>query len=303
MIAKTIRLFMDFGNFGVRFRSAVLSPGAWALALFFGLASIHANNSKAEELPADIADLKAIVDAEEMLVRRMQEPVAPERLDKEIAHRIENIKSLYRAYLHTYPRHPFGSILYGKFLRKVNDPHEANEVFLDIHEDNPEIAVVHQHLALYASETGNYADAFQFYQSAIAMEPKAALYRYQFGEFLHTYSMRLIEQNLISHSELEALLVTSFKEASRLAPESRDFKLRWAESYFDVFRPDWDQALLLWDSLIESSVNRFELDVLHLQKSRVLIELKRYGEAKSLILKVNDPALQSDRRKLLALIP
>jgi tetratricopeptide (TPR) repeat protein len=301
MIAKTNRFVWASPTF---LRNPGLT-GAMITVLLIGLLASPSpvSGSRAEQVSPEIAELKAIVDAEAMLVQRMQQLVPSEKLDKEVAHRIENIKTLYDDYLIKYPSNPFGGILYGKFLRKVNQPHEANEVFLDIHEDNPEIAVVHQHLALYASELGNYPEAFRFFRSAIALEPGAALFHYQFGEFLHTYSMSLIQHKLVGHSEVEELMTQAFAEASRLEPANRDFRLRWAESFFDVFRPDWPHALDLWDGLIASSTNRFELEVLRLQKARVLIELKRWEEARSLVLSVSDPSLQNDRRKLLAALP
>lgn len=259
---------------------------------------------KTDELKPEYKELMDIVESERMLVDRMQEDdVSDANLDAEIELRINTIIESYQSYLEKYPRSVFAQILYGKFLRKANKPKKANEVFLEIHEDNPEIAVVNQHLALYAGEQGNYKSAYKFFQTAIKLEPDTALYHYQFGEMLYTFRNELVRDQMLTISEVEDEMSRSFKKAHDLEPENRDFHTRWAESYFDVFQPNWNEALAIWNELIATSNNLFERDVLYLQKARVLMKLTRYYEARELIESVKDPALTGSKKKLLKELP
>ena len=257
-----------------------------------------------DELKPEYKELMEIIESEKMLTDRMQEKdVSEENLDAEIELRINEIIEMYKTYLDDYPRNVFAQILYGKFLRKANKPNEANEVFLEIHEENPEIAVVNQHLALYASEQGDYESAYKFFQTAIRLEPDTALYHYQFGELLYTFTDELVRSQMLTISEIEDKMRLSFRKAHDLQPENRDFHTRWAESYFDVFQPDWSEALGIWNELIATSTNLFERDVLYLQKARVLTKLSRYYEARELIESVKDPALIGSKKKLLKELP
>jgi len=281
----------------VRFAAAIMIslafvPMQWALA----------NNDK-EEVPAEYSELYAIVEAEKTLMERMESDVPEAKLDKEIQLRLDEIDESYRNYIDKFPNSVFGQILYGKFLRKADRSDDAYAVFLDIHEDNPDIAVVNQHLALFASEIGDFQDALKYWNKAIELEPNQALYHYQFGEYLYTYKIQLMQQHLMSVSEIEDRMVASFGKAHKLAPENRDFHVRWAESFFDSFQPDWNQVLTIWDELLETSHNQFERDVLRLQKVRVLIELQRFYDAEQLLNSVSDPALEEARSKLKDKLP
>ena len=272
------------------------------LVMLLGLPLLSAFGEK-DTLKPEYRELMDIVESEKTLVERMQSDIPEEKLEAEIELRISTIIEAYKTYLENYPRNVFAKILYGKFLRKTNKPKEANEVFLEIHEDNPKIAVVNQNLALYAAEVGDYENAYKFFESSIALEPETALFHYQFGEFLYTYKNTLVKRQILTISQWEDKMKLSFRKAHKLEPENRDFHARWAESFFDVFQPDWNKALAIWDELISTSTNLFERDVMNLQKARVLIELSRYYEARELIEGVKDPALVGSKQKLLKQLP
>jgi len=258
---------------------------------------------KDEEVPPEYKELYQIVELEKTLTNRMKSDVPEEKLDKEIELRIKEIDEAYKDYIERYPRSTFGQILYGKFLRKIDRPDDAYAVFLDIHEDNPDIPVVNQHLALFASEIGDFKVAYKYFEKAIELDPSQALYYYQLGEFLYTYKMELMKNHILSISEIEEKMVSCFQKAHELNRENRDFHVRWAESYFDKFNPDWNSVLKIWDELLETSQNLFEREVLQLQKVRVLLELKRYPEANEILKSVSDPSLAETKEKLTRQIP
>lgn len=267
------------------------------------LVLFHPLFSKSDPVPAEYRELHAIVEMEQTLMKRMQADLPGNKLDKEIQLRLDEIDEAYRSYLDSYPRSTFGQILYGKFLRKADRSEAAYAIFLDVQEDNPDIAVVNQHLALFASEIGDFKDAYRYFERAIELEPNEALYHYQFGEFLHSFRQALMVEQVLPLSELENRMAASFRRAHELAPENRDFHARWAESFFDVFNPDWERVIPIWDELLRTSNNQFERDVLRLQKARVLLKLQRYFEASQLIDPIADPALQESKRELLDAIP
>ncbi|MCG8524884.1 MAG: hypothetical protein MI748_00775 [Opitutales bacterium] len=256
-----------------------------------------------EELKPELRELMAIVEAEDALVLRMRDNVAPDKLRVELNHRIDSIENQYRAYIEHYPDSVFAQILFGKFLRKTNQDDQAYKVFKAIQDDTPEIAVVNQHLALHASEKGDYADAWKYFKNAIELEPTTALYHYQFGVFVYTYKTRLITKQFTTVSKAEDLIINAFRTAAELDPDNRDFKLRWAETYFDMLNPNWNEVLPIWEELMATSRNQFEKDVIRMQTARVLAELKRFYEARQLVEGVDDPTLLESKQKLLDMLP
>jgi len=274
-----------------------------ANALLISSSALLVAKNHDEEVPAEYQELLEIVEAEKTLMNRMESDLPEEKLDKEIELRLTEIEASYKDYIDRYPRAVFAQILYGKFLRKANRAEDAYAVFLDIHEDNPDIPVVNQHLALFASEIGDFKDALKYFEKAIQLDPDQALYHYQFGEYLDTFKIELMKEHLLSISEIEDRMVASFQRAHELAPENRDFHVRWAESYFDKFNPDWQAVLNIWDDLLADSTNLFERDVLRLQKVRVLIELQRYFDAEEILKSVSDPALMEAKTQLMQKLP
>ncbi len=285
--------------FSLKFKPVFLTLLFLSLCLF----STGAAKSKSEEVPAEYKELFAIVEAEKTLQKRMESDVPEEKMDKEIQLRLQEIDQSYREYIDKYPRSVFGQILYGKFLRKANRPQDAYSIFLDIHEDNPDIAVVNQHLALFASEIGDFEDGLKYWEKAIQLEPDVALYYYQFGEYLYTYKIPLVKRHYLPISEVEDKMLFCFQKAHELQPENRDFHVRYAETYFDVFEPDWNLVLKIWDELLDTSNNLFERDVMRLQKVRVLLELERYYNASELLKTVSDPALMDTKSALMEKLP
>jgi tetratricopeptide (TPR) repeat protein len=271
------------------------------LTLFPGLVlSITAQD---EPVPAEYAELMALVEQEKNLINRLDSKVAPDKLDTEIQMRIDEIAEAYEAYIDRYPNSVFAKLIYGKFLRKTDQPKRANELFLDIHEEFPDLPVVNQQLALYASEKGDLKKALHFFQKTLELDPTQALYHYQYGEFLYAYKTALIKGNHMPISEVESQMESSFRRAHEMEPGNRDFHMRWAESYHDIFNPDWEKILPEWNTLLETSRNSFEKDVIRLQKARVLIKLSRFFEARQLVEAVSDPALEDSRHQVSKLLP
>jgi tetratricopeptide (TPR) repeat protein len=284
---------------GTRYRQQVRF---WMMLLCFACtATLHAKNE--ETVPEEYLELYRIIESEQALVERMRSNLAPEKLDSEIELRLGEIDEAYRAYIDKFPLNTFGQILYGKFLRKANRPEDAYAIFLDIQEDNPDIAVVNQHLALFASEIGDFENAYRYFMRALELEPETALFHYQMGEFLHAYKNPLVREIPLPVSDVEQRMLAHFEKAHQLAPDNRDFHARWAEAFFDVFNPDWSRALEIWDTLLATSSQQFERDVLRLQKARVLVETRKFWEAGELIRSVRDPALSEAKDQLLARIP
>jgi len=188
-------------------------------------------------------------------------------------------------------------------LVKLDMKEEAHQQFLAANKIDPHVAVVNQQLGNHAAETGNYSEALFYLRKACFLDPDAATYHYQLGELIFTYKNPLVLNRDISISEAEELMMESFRKATELAPDVRDFALRQAEAYFDLLNPDWDEALQKWDHLLESTDNLFERDVIRLRKAQVLAKLKRYLEAREIADSVTHESLQDSKQSILSELP
>lgn len=207
------------------------------------------------------------------------------------AQRLQNIISNYQSLLLDNPEYVYGYIMYGKFLRQVDQRQLANMAFVKANALNPDLAVVKQQIANYLSEEGEYDLALPYYLAAIRLEPQTALYHYQLGTLLHTYRKEFQVDGKLTADVLDRQLQDAFAAATRLEPQSRLYAMRYAESFFDVAGADWSAALPLWQALETTAEDEQQRQIILLQKARVLIALGEKAQAQAAIDAVNDPVL------------
>ncbi len=285
------------------FRSILLSGILKSLSIvtISLLIAVSSQADDKEKTPAE--ELMEIIEMENALKGRLQEDIREDYLISEFELRARRIRTAYEDYTEKYPDDLYGNILFGKFLRMVDDMDEAHEYFLKAYAIDPDVAVVRQQMANYLAESGKIQEALDHLRAAIRLEPDVAQYHYQLGELLHIYRAVYLGRELLTQEELEALMHRSFAEAHYLAPDVRDYQARYAESFFDITEPNWTVALTLWNNLLETTQNLFERDVFRLQKARVLTALEDYANAREVIESVTDTSLLRTRREMLDNLP
>lgn len=216
----------------------------------------------------------------------------PEMADTIRDQRVQNLLNRYQSLLLDNPEYVYGYILYGKLLRQVGQRELANMAFTKANGLNPNIAVVKQQIANYLSENGNYDLALPYYLAAIQLEPEVALYHYQMGELLHTFRESFTTGGELDAATLDRQMQSAFANAARLEPQTRIYPQRYAESFFDVAEPDWQQALPLWEALEQSAADALQQQIARLQKARVWLALGKRDAAAQALAGITEPALQ-----------
>jgi tetratricopeptide (TPR) repeat protein len=219
------------------------------------------------------------------------------QLEKE--RRLRALGERYRLFVEDNPDHLYGRIIFGKFLRLVDDRERAHEQFRAADRLDPEVAVVKQQLGNYYFEKGEVTEALPYFLAARELDPEVAVYQYQVGEALAQGREALVEAGTYTRETVDRRMLAAFARAAELAPSVRDFQMRHAEAYFDVATPDWERALALWEGLAKGSDDEAEQAVIALQKARVLLELGRAEEARALARSVSQPALEQSRQRIL----
>ena len=160
-----------------------------------------------------------------------------------------------------------------------------------------------QQIGNYLIEKGDYELALPYFVSAIEIEPEQAIYHYQLGELLANYRQQFIEQAEMPEAVLDDQMLESFKRAAQLAPNKRQYQIRYAEAFFDAkSTQQWEYALEQWERLEITPDSQLEADIIALQKARVLIELNAPEQAKQSIANVQRPSLEENRQQLLSQI-
>ena len=189
-------------------------------------------------------------------------------------------------------------ILYGKLLRKLDEDQRAFDMFQKAHELDPEIAVVKQQLSAIYAENGLYVQALGLIREAIEIDQEPAIYHYQLGELLSTYRRQFEADGIFPPDAIDRIMMRGFQTATRLAPENRDFRMRWGESYFDLSTPRWEEALTIWTGIRQSARHGVETEASKLQIARILVELGDTERARRVIANVSEQSLMESKARV-----
>ena len=108
--------------------------------------------------------------------------------EKELTRKIQDLVADFESYLADNPKDLTALILYGKFLRRVDQPGPATGVFLKADKLDPDIAVIKQQIANYLTEEGRIAEALPYLLRAVELSPDKAIYHDQLGSFLFLFN-------------------------------------------------------------------------------------------------------------------
>ena len=90
----------------------------------------------------------------------------------------------------------------------------------------------------------------------------------------------------------------AFRQAAELDPDSWAYAYRYAESYYDLEDPDWDEAISHWSSLEERARPGIERQTVQLHEANIMIKQNRYLAARDMLEEVTEPVLKSNRQAL-----
>ena len=213
---------------------------------------------------------------------------------------LNEVFTAYHSFTLDHPEYVYGFILYGKFLRSVDQAKMANIKFAQANQLDPHIAVVKQQMGNYLVETGDFELALPYFVAALELEPNQAIYNYELGELLSVYRSEFIEQAQMPAEVLDEQMLASFQRAAELEPENEHYQLRYAEAFFDAESvQQWNRALAQWEYVESQSESDLDADIAALQKARVLIQLNDLAQARETLMDVQRPSLESSRQELL----
>lgn len=212
---------------------------------------------------------------------------------------VRGIAHEYELLLRNNPSFPAGYAAYGYFLSKVDMRKEATAMLLKANQLDPDIPLVKNQLGNILAEDGKPLQAAPYFISAIKLEPNEPLYHYQLGTLLAEARDEFLKTGEWTRPSLDAAMHEAFKRASELAPDRFEFAYRYAESFYDLEKPDWDVALKLWSSLEEKAQSAIERQTMRLHAANILIKTGKHGHARMLLQTVNEPKLQGQKDRLL----
>ncbi|MBL4576810.1 MAG: tetratricopeptide repeat protein [Opitutaceae bacterium] len=273
------------------------------LTLFFALFFLGTATSPAkEDLPRSETlgerQLKVLVQEEKEIWEILKSRTNQEDIET-LRPRLRDIAASYDNIISENPDFVAAYVSYGLLLSRIGERKASVTFFLQANEIDPNIPLVKNQLGNYCIEEGEYEEALSYYLSAIKLAPEEPLYRYQLGTLLTEFRRFFIADELFSKETLEKKMHEAFQKAATLAPSDFGYACRYAESFYDLREPNWEEALLLWETLEEMAPTNVEKQTAQLHRANIYLKQERFLGARLLLNKITEASLESNKQTLL----
>jgi len=142
---------------------------------------------------------------------------------------------------------------------------------------------------------GRVPDAAEQFRLAIHSEAANPLYHFNLANVEFVLRRDLTVAWKIDSAELLQRALFEFREASRLAPMNLEYARAYAETFYGMPNPDWEEAQIAWQHYLELSTDR---NFAYLQLARVSLKRHKKAEALSFLDKVSGSSYSEVKEKL-----
>lgn len=268
------------------------------LVLFLALLIVGPLAAQESETMAERA-LKQLIERQQALMAEAAK--ATEGFDEDVfAQQIEEVCRGYEGLLRANPKFAPGYAAYGYLLSKVDQRKQAIAMLLKANQLDPNQPLVKNQIGNYLAEEGKPLDAAQYYMAAIQLAPQEPLYHYQLGTLLYEARDDFVISGEWKAEAIDRAVHEAFRQAAELAPDRIEFTYRFAESFYHKDPPDWEGALKAWNRLEEKAPTPVERQTMRLHAANVLLKQARPDQARALLDTIDEPALQTQKEKLVA---
>ena len=282
-----------------RFRFVLLLLAIPLAAVSFGQEAAESDTGEtpsSESMAAYL--LKDLNEREQSAYKRYERALATEDVHS-IKTELQSIVDGYEALISAAPNYVAAFISYGMMLHRIGERIPSNAMLIRADQIDPYHAIVKNQLGNYQAEEGNYPEAMGFYQMAIDLRPNEPLYHYQLGNLLFSYKNFFIDDKLFLPEGIDLEIQNRFRKAAMLAPAHLPYRIRYAQSFFDIAKPNWEAALEEWQQLVNFVESPEEKQMMQLYMAKTRFEMGHHTAAQKIIKWIDEPSLEHSKDILL----
>lgn len=269
-----------------------------ALAISPASAAKNSGNEQGEQESLAVYLLKQLNEREQIAYKKYETAIESGDVDQ-VKRELQSVIDGYDKLITDAPNYAPGYVSYGLMLNRTGNRDASYAMFLKADELDPMVPVVKNQLGNYMAEEGKYTEAYGFYLLARDLDPKQSLYDYQLGNLLIAYRDYFVGDGLFTERAIDEHIQQHFRMAMINSPKDLSFKMRYAQSFFDVENPDWVAALETWQELYKSAGSEYEQQIVRLYTARVRYELQHHQAARKLLKQIDHPSLAESKQVLL----
>ncbi|MGD0059219.1 MAG: tetratricopeptide repeat protein [Verrucomicrobiia bacterium] len=219
-------------------------------------------------------------------------PVVTERWKAHLKH----LERDYQHFLHDHPLHARAMVAYGGLLYDEEDEDEGARWWEKAIAVDPREPYAYNNLANVYGHDGHAAKALQYYQTAIDLAPTEPIFRFNWATTCQLFRNESRAVYGWSVDEIFQHSMEQYRAARDLDPQNYDLSSTYAETFYQLPKPDWPGAYEAWQFCLRQPLDDRQREFVCGHLARVCIRLGRIDEAKQWVSKISTSDQMSVRR-------
>ncbi len=221
---------------------------------------------------------KWIRDAKAFEVKGSSLPEA--MLKSKIEQRFGEVKKSYETFLQLHPKHAKARLAYGSFLNDIQDDGAAVTHWEKARELDPSNPAAWNNLANHYGHRGPIKKAFEYYDKAIELNPKEAVYLQNLATTVYLFRDDAMGHYHITEDQVFAKALDLYRQALKLDPKNFPLATDLAQSYYGIKPLRTKEALEAWEYAAKVANDNIEREGVYLHMARVELNSGMFDAAR-----------------------
>jgi tetratricopeptide (TPR) repeat protein len=223
---------------------------------------------------------------------------SPPAVEMRLRARQHRLGTQYRHFLNDHPRHARAMVAYGSIIYYRGHEEEAVGWWEKAIAIDPREADAYNNIANHYGYEGRPADALKLYDKAIELAPTEPIFRFNWATTCVMFRKDSREVYDWTTEEIFQHSLEQFRKARDLAPQNFEFSNAYAETFYLMKAPDWQEMYAAWKYCLSQPLQAHELQYVYGHLARACIRLERVEEARTWLMKMDAPGFQGLREVL-----
>lgn len=216
----------------------------------------------------------------------------------QIRQRVDGVRKEYEDFLKRHPEHVNGHIAFGSFLNDTQDEESAVAQWDTARQLAPTNPAPWDNLANYYGARGPVKKAFEYYEKAISLDPKEAVYYHNLAATVYLFRPDAREYYHLTEQQVFDKSLELYRKAIALTPNDFILFSDYAESFYGTNPPRWKDGLEAWTQALKVAHDEVERQGVYIHLARINIRLGNFEAAQERLNAVTAPQYAGLKRTL-----